>query len=219
MCPWNLWHLEWNTPGSPRRARMDIWRLAIETLSILSLHIFLSRIQNQIEIEIENQKKPNGPNRKLNRLKKKKIPNTLCHFGLLLGLIDVVQYLHKLRTLAFLQTQRCQGNSICQWLRYSRLSESALCKLCTSINQPYFIWATVHCHVPQPKDQGDWYSQSNTPRRRYWKEKEVVEVHDGGVVQRWSPAGQLIFNDKILVAVSTKIELRDIKNCGTGDLR
>ena len=57
------------------------------------------------------------------------------------------------------------------------------------------------------------------PRRRYWKEKEVVEVHDGGVVQRWSPAGQLIFNYKTLVAVSAKIELRDIKNCGAGDLR
>ena len=92
-------------------------------------------------------------------------------------------------------------------------------QLCASINQPYLIWAAVHCHVPQPKYQGDWYSQSNTPRRRYWKEKEVVEVQDGGVVQRGRPAGQLIFNDKILVAVSTKIELRDIKNCGTGDLR
>ena len=164
---------------------MDIWRLAIETLSILSLHIFLSRIQNQIEIEMENRKKPNGLNRKLNRLTKKKIPHTLCYFGLLLGLIiDVVQCLHKLLTLAFLQTQCCRGNSICQLLRYSRLSELALCKLCTSINQPYLIWAAVRCHVPQPKDQGDWDPQSNAPRRRYWKEKEVVEDHDGGVVQR-----------------------------------
>ena len=132
---------------------------------------FLSRIRNQIEIQIENRKKPNGPNRKLNRLKRKKIPHTLCHFGLLLGLIDVVQCLHKLRTLAFLQTQRCRGNSICQLLPYYRLSESALCKLCTSINQPYLIWAAVHCpHVPQPKDQGDWDPQSNKPRCRYWKE-------------------------------------------------
>ena len=75
---------------------MDIWQLAIETLSILSLHIFLSQIRNQIENEIENRKRPNGPNRKLNRLKKKKIPHTLCRFGLLLGLIDVVQYLQTL---------------------------------------------------------------------------------------------------------------------------
>ena len=102
MCSLNLWHLEWNTPGSPQTACRDIWRLAIETLSILSLHIFLNRIRSQIESRIENRKKPNGPNRKLNCLKKKKIPHTSCHFGLLLGLIDAVQCLHKLRTVALI---------------------------------------------------------------------------------------------------------------------
>ena len=56
MCPLNLWHLAWNTPGSPQTARRDIWRLAIETLSILSLHIFLNRIRSQIESPIENRK-------------------------------------------------------------------------------------------------------------------------------------------------------------------
>ena len=44
----------------------------------------------------QNRKRPNGPNRKLNRLKKKKILHTLRRFGLLLGLIDVVQYLQTL---------------------------------------------------------------------------------------------------------------------------
>ena len=39
-------------------------------------------------------KKPNGPNRKSNRLTKKQIPRTLCHIELLLGLIGVVQCLH-----------------------------------------------------------------------------------------------------------------------------
>ena len=86
----------------PETARRDIWQLAIETLSILSLDLFLNRIRNQIESRIEDRKKPNGPNRKLNCLKKKRIPHTLSHFGLLLGLIDVVQCLHKLRTLTLL---------------------------------------------------------------------------------------------------------------------
>ena len=35
-------------------------------------------------------KMPNGPNRKFNRLTKKKNPHTLCHTELLLGLIDAV---------------------------------------------------------------------------------------------------------------------------------
>ena len=38
---------------------------------------------------------------------------------------------------------------------YLRPNESALRKICTSINQPYLIWAAVNCHVPPPK-QGDW---------------------------------------------------------------
>ena len=84
----------------PRTVRKDIWRLAMETLSIPSLHIFWSRIRNQIKSRIENRRKTNGPNRKSNRLNYKKNPRTLCHIGLLLGLIDVVQCLHKLRTLA-----------------------------------------------------------------------------------------------------------------------
>ena len=60
---------------------------------------------------------------------------------------------------------------------YFRPNESALRKLCTSINQPYLIWAAVHWHVPPPKDQGDWYPQSKK-RHRYRKKKEVVEVRD-----------------------------------------
>ena len=54
----------------PRTVRRDIWRLAMETLSIPSLHIIWSRIRNQIESRVENRKKTNGPNRKSNLLKK-----------------------------------------------------------------------------------------------------------------------------------------------------
>ena len=98
----------------PRTIRRDTRRLAIETSSTPSLHIFRSRIRNHIAIRIENRKKPNGPNRKSNRLTKKKIPHTSRHVELLLGLIDVVQCLHKLRT--FLQKQHCRGNPICRTL-------------------------------------------------------------------------------------------------------
>ena len=56
----------------PRTVRRDIWRLAIETSSIPSLHIFRSRIRNEIESRIENRKKLNWPNRKSNRLTKEK---------------------------------------------------------------------------------------------------------------------------------------------------
>ena len=55
----------------PQTVRRD-WRLAIETLSIPSFHIFQSWIRNQIECWIEDRKKPNGPNRKSDRLTKKK---------------------------------------------------------------------------------------------------------------------------------------------------
>ena len=55
MCPKTLTPRMKHT-RVPRTVRRDIWRLAIETLSIPSLHIFLRRIRNQIESRIENRK-------------------------------------------------------------------------------------------------------------------------------------------------------------------
>ena len=52
---------------------------------------FEVEFRNQIASRMENRKTRNGPNRKSNRLTKKKSPHTLCHTELLLGLIDVVQ--------------------------------------------------------------------------------------------------------------------------------
>ena len=63
----------------PQTVRRDIWRLAIRTSSIPSLHIFRNWNRNEIESRIENRKKRNGPNRKSNRLTKKKNPHTSCH--------------------------------------------------------------------------------------------------------------------------------------------
>ena len=65
----------------PRTVRRDIWRLAIETSSISSpVHIFRSRIRNQIASRIERRKKKNGPNRQLNRLTKKKSTYLVPHW-------------------------------------------------------------------------------------------------------------------------------------------
>ena len=71
---------------------------AIETSSIPSLHIFFSPNPESDRMSNRKPKKPNGPNRKSNRLTKKRNPHTLCHTELLLGLIDVLQGLHLLRT-------------------------------------------------------------------------------------------------------------------------
>ena len=60
---------------------------------------------------------------------------------------------------------------------YLRPNESALRKICTSINQPYLIWAAVNCHVPPPKKRR--LGSTSKKRRRYWeKNEDVVEVHD-----------------------------------------
>ena len=80
-----------------RTLRRDILRLAIETSSIPSLHIFEAESEIRSKVESKTVNKPNGPNRKSNRLKKEKIPHTLSHAEILLGLIDVVQCLHYLR--------------------------------------------------------------------------------------------------------------------------
>ena len=94
-------------------------------------------------------------------------------------------------------------------------SESALRKICTSINQPYLIWAAVNRHVPPPKDQEDWDPQSKKGVGIGRKRRSRRVPWWGEVAQRWSSAGQLNFNYKILVAVSTNIELCEFNNRGT----
>ena len=84
------WHLEWNTPGSPRRYA--------GSGGLLSKHpryqaftFFESESGIRSKVESKSEREPNRPIRKSNRLTKKKIPHTLCHTEFLLGLIDVVQ--------------------------------------------------------------------------------------------------------------------------------
>ena len=153
----------------PRTVRRDILRLAIETSSIPSLHIFEAESEIRSKVESKTVNQPNGPNRKSNRLKEGKIPRTLGHVELLLGPIDEVQCLRFLRREpSFKNNVACRGVKFA--VRYRSLSESTLRKLCANIDQPYLIWDAVLCrHVPPPKNQGYWDAQSNTPRRRQSK--------------------------------------------------
>ena len=185
----------------PQTVHRDIWRLAIETSSIPSLHSFRSRILwNQVASRVENRKEPNGPNRRSNQLTKKKIPHTLFYYYL--GWL--------IRCKVCISHEPLFKNNVAVEIiiavRYFRPSESALRKLCTNINQPYLIWAAVICrHVPSPKDQWYWDPQSNRPKAKIWKVHEVVVVYvvvdDLELLQRRSPAGQL------------KLKLLNINNC------
>ena len=72
-CVHKPWHLEWNTPGSPERYAGIFGGL-------LSKHrryqaFTFCEVESKIRSQVESKtgKKPNGPNRKSNRLTKKKI--------------------------------------------------------------------------------------------------------------------------------------------------
>ena len=91
-----------------------------------------------------------------------------------LGLIDVVQRLHKLRTYLLRETTlpRIFKCLIC-CLRYSRPRETVLRKLCTNIDQPYLIWAAVLCYVSiLHQKTNDAGSQNPTGKKAWW------HVHD-----------------------------------------
>ena len=162
------WHLEWNTPGSPGRYAGIFYGLLSKHHRYHSLNIFRSRIRNQIENQIENQKKPNGPNRKSKRQKKKNSTYLVPRVVFRLGLIDVVQRLHNLRTYLLTETTLPRiFNSIC-FIRYSRPRKSALHKLCTNIDQPYLIWAAVLCDVSILHQKTNDTGTKNPTEKKAW---------------------------------------------------
>ena len=147
------WHLEWNTPGSPRRYAGIFGGLLSKHPRYQAFTFFEAESGIRSKVELKAGREPNRPIRKSNRLTKKKIPHTLCHTEFLLGLIDVVQ--------CCISKEPSYRNSVAVEIpfavRYSRQNESALRKLCTNINQPYLIWDAVLCRqVPPPKDQWYW---------------------------------------------------------------
>ena len=85
-----------------------------------------------------------------------------------LGLIDVVQRLHKLRTYLLTETALPRiFNSIC-FIRYSRPRKSALHKLCTNIDQPYLIWAAVLCDVSILHQKTNDTGTKNPKEKKAW---------------------------------------------------
>ena len=186
----------------------------METLSIPSLDSFWSRIRNQIKSRIENRKKTKGPNRKSNRLKYKKNPHTLCHNGLLLGLIDVVQSLHKLRTLdSYKQSVTRNFNERPIFLFKTERVSFAQNLYQHKSTLPYMGCCKLSCSSTKKKETGIHIEKKASVLEKKWRRRRGPWW--GEVAQRWSSAGQLNFNYKILVAVSTNIGLCEFNNRGT----
>ena len=141
------WHLEWNTPGSPGRYAGKSNGLLSKYHRYHSLHIFRNRIRNQIENQVENQKSRMDRIENLSAKKRKKSTYLVPRVVFRLGLIDVVQRLHNLRTYLLTKTIFPRIFNLICFIRYSTKSESTLSKLCTNIDQPYLIWAAVLCCV------------------------------------------------------------------------
>ena len=151
----------------PRTVRRDIWRLAIETSSIPSLHIFEAESGIRSQVESKAGKARSGPNRKLNCLTKKKYPHTLFHYYL--GWL-----MWRKVCISYEPSYKNNGDAEIQFaVRYFRPNESALYKLCTNINQPYLIWAAVLDLSSCSSNKGPIilgqtiHRESNRPKRRY----------------------------------------------------
>ena len=109
----------------PRTVRRDIWRLAMESLSI-GLHIFWRRIRNQIKIRIENRKKTNGPSRKSNRLNKIKKSSTYLVPHWITTWADWCSAMFT--NLSFLQTKRYEET---QWADFAMSDRTS--QLCVNL--------------------------------------------------------------------------------------
>ena len=127
-------------------------------------HYFEAESEIRSQVESKTGKKRNGPNRKSNRLTKKKIHIPWATLNNYLGWLMWCKV-----CISYESFYTNNGAAKIQSaVRYFRPNESALYKLCTNINQPYLIWDAVLCrHVPSPKDQGYHYQQSNRPKRGY----------------------------------------------------
>ena len=163
-CVHKSWHLEWNTPGSPGRYARIFGGLLSKHRRYQAFRFFEVESEIRSQVESKTGKKPNGPNRKSNRLTKKKNSTYLVPHWV----ITWADWCGAKFTLGTNYEPSFNGAAEIQFAaRYCRPSESALCKLCININQPYLIWAAVLCrHVIPTKDQGYWDQQSNRPRRR-----------------------------------------------------
>ena len=119
-----------------------------------------------------------------------------------LGLIDVVQRLHKLRTYLLTETALPRiFNTIC-FIRYSRPRKSALHKLCTNIDQPYLIWAAVLCDASILHQKTTDTGTKNPTEKKAW-----LHFHDDfcrlGVAPKMKSGRPIIyFLNKLLQQLS-----------------
>ena len=113
-CVHKPWHLEWNTPGSPGRYAGIFGGLLSKHCRYQAFTFFEveSGIRSQVGPKIG--KMPNGPNRKFNRLTKKKNSTYLVPHWIITW-ADWCGAKFALAT-NLLQEQRCRGNSICRTL-------------------------------------------------------------------------------------------------------
>ena len=134
-CVHKPWHLEWNTPGSPGRYA-GIFGGLLSKHCRYQAFTFLeveSGIRSQVGSKIG--KMPIGPNRKFNRLTKKKFHIRCATLNYYLG------WLMRCKVcFSYEPSYKINGAAEIQFaVRYFRSNESALRKLCTNINQPYLI--------------------------------------------------------------------------------
>ena len=151
-CVHTPWHLEWNTPGSPGRYAGIFGGLLSKHRRYQAFTLFEVEFEIRSQVESKTGKKPNGPNRKSNRLtKEKKSTYLVPHW-----IITWADWCGARFALASNRSYKNNGAAEIQFaVRYVRPNESALRKRCTNINQPYLIWAAVLCcHVPPTNDQG-----------------------------------------------------------------
>ena len=185
------WHLEWNTPGSPGRYAGKSNGLLSKYHRYHSLHIFRNRIRNQIENQVENRKSRMDRIENLSAKKRKKSTYLVPRVVFRLGLIDVVQRLHKLRTYLLTETTLPRIFNLICFLRYSRPRETALCKLCTNIDQPYLIWAAVLCDISMLHQKTNDTGTKNPTEKKRRGCMSVMTFWDLELLQRCIPAGQL----------------------------
>ena len=178
-------------PRVPRTVRRDTGGLLSKHRRYQAFTFFEAESEIRSQVESKTGKKRNGPNRKSNRLTKKKIHIPCATLNYYLGWL----MWYKVCTSYEHFYTKNGAAKIQSAVRYFRPNESALYKLCTNINQPYLIWAAVLCrHVPPPKDQGHYYQQSNRPKRGICIVHDVVVAvvaDDMELLQRWSPVGRL----------------------------
>ena len=155
----------------PQTIRRDIGGLLSKHGRYQGFTFFEAESEIRSQVESKTGKKRNGPNRKSNRLTKKKIHIPCATLNYYLG------WLMRCKVCTSYEPSYKNNSAakIQSAVRYFRPNESALYKLCTNIDQPYLIWAAALCrHVPPPKDQGHYYQQSNRPKRGICIVHEVV---------------------------------------------